>query len=342
MENYLKNEIIRSSLQNEITKSEFEAPLDEFIVRVHQNCYPNTYGKLFAKKLINESDGGLVEVNQNLDLADCYFTTEELQRKFCEVKISYINKNGKYRITNIRGYQNFDFFILSFVDMTDSFKTQCYIVPKEIVCSNPKIRLTPMNGTKLINRYNKYVAMSATLSKMDVDWLFGRHSILPNNKTKSLLKHIRSLNNNKVNIVKPPTSKECFMKMQKLLDTKNLTTSPRKPIVIHKTATKVGFNVITPTYIPLSTILSKYSKKAMYICGSTNMESVTDLIRFIGPKNILKAFWPSQISKVKTESINTPVGDGYYINPKFSFRDIQKMVRMINKKTFFNIEIVSK
>lgn len=321
MENYLENEVIRSSTQNEMSEHDFNTPLDEFVIRVHQNCYPNTYGKLFAKKLIKESDGGLVEVNQNLDLADCYFTTEDFQRKFCEVKISYINKNGKYRITNIRGFQNFDFFILSFVDMTNSFKTQYYVVPKEVVCSNPKIKLTAMNGTKIINSHNKYVPMSTTLSKMDIEWLFSRHNLLPNNRTKSLIKFVKSLSNRKVTIT------EHYNEAIKSIP------SIRKPIVNRAPFTRVGFTVIIP----------KSKKGAIYICGDNNRETITDLVRVLGPKNILSAFWPSQISKVRTESINTPVGDGYYICPKFSFRDIQKMVRMINQKTNFavHIEIVN-
>jgi hypothetical protein len=316
MENYLENEIIRSSKQNEMSEHDFNTPLDEFVIRVHQNCYPNTYGKLFAKKLIKESEGGLVEVNQNLDLADCYFTEEDSQRKFCEVKISYINKNGKYRITNIRGYQNFDFFILSFVDMTNSFKTQCYIVPKEVICSNPKIKLTAMNGTKIINSHNKYVPMSTTLSKMDIEWLFSRHNILPNNGIKSLIKFVKSLSNKKVTIT------EHYNQMVKS------TSSIRKPIIERAPLTRVGFTVIIPNI-----------KNTIYICRNNNRETITDLVKALGPNNLLGAFWPSQISKIRTELINTPVGDGYYINPKFSFRDIQKMIRIINQKTNFSVHI---
>jgi hypothetical protein len=56
MENYLENEVIRASTQNEMSEHDFNTPLDEFVIRVHQNCYPNTYGKLFAKKLIKVSE----------------------------------------------------------------------------------------------------------------------------------------------------------------------------------------------------------------------------------------------------------------------------------------------
>ncbi len=318
MNELLREVLEKSSKQNKMSEEDFNTPLDEFIMMAYRNCYPNTYGILFAKKVIQLSNGGMKQMNPKLDCGDAQFSMSG-QRKYCEIKISYLNEGGKYRITNIRTHQNFNFFILCFVDKIKNFKPNFYVVPKEAITNNPAIHLTPMNGTSWANMNNEIVPMSTTINAFDLDWLLKKHNVLTNTSTKSLLTYLSKIDKQTMGL---------SMGYQSTINYNPpapIATKSRKPIV------KISFSV--------------YNKNGKYygdICESSNRKSVVELVKILGPRRIAHGFWPAWLNTTKNEFRTVDVGDGYYLHPKMSFRDIQKIIKSLNRLTQFHIEISTK
>ena len=164
--------------------------MDNFILRMYINCNPASYGKKFVKKLLYDQEGLLHGVSDRKDRGDIKISYPSLSdeqrtiydpinnrikvlrdetdssRKFFEVKISYLSKNGNYSVRNIRPHQEFDYFLLCFVDCEDDFKPQFMVVDKDSITCFPLIyKLTPMNGTKEANRDNSSIGYGLTVSK---------------------------------------------------------------------------------------------------------------------------------------------------------------------------------
>ena len=78
------------------------------------------------------------------------------------------------------------------------------------------------------------------------------------------------------------------------------------------------------------------------VIGKTNSETVAKLSQLLGYENIVGKFWDSQLSRQQDKTFTVSIGGGYYLNPKFSIRDIQKNIKMLNKKTNYNVRIVEK
>jgi hypothetical protein len=102
----------------------------------------------------------------------------------------------------------------------------------------------------------------------------------------------------------------------------NNTVKTRKPSV------KITFSV--------------YNKNGKYygdVCESSNRKTVTELVKILRPRKIVHAFWPAWLDTTKNKFRTVDVGDGYYLHPKMSFRDIQKIVKSLNKLTQYEIKI---
>ncbi len=76
--------------------------------------------------------------------------------------------------------------------------------------------------------------------------------------------------------------------------------------------------------------------------GKTNRETVAKLSQLLGYENIVGKFWDSQLSTQQDKTFTISIGGGYYLNPKFSIRDIRNNINMLNQKTNFNVRVVEK
>lgn len=306
MDKLLREVKEKSSKQNKMSDEDFNLPINEFILSAYLTCYPNTYGILFAKKVIQLSNGALKPMNPKLDCGDA-FHYENGTRKYSEIKISFLNNGGKFRITNIRCHQNMDYFILCFVDRVKNFKPKFYVVPKEVITDNNMIHLTPMNGTAQANMNNEIVPMSTTIDAFDIDWLFGKHNLLSNTTTTTFLKFLSSL--------KPNTTLPSYIPYT----TEN--SKKRQP------KTKIWFRI------------QEEDGSTTSIEGETNARTMVLLVKHLGAKNIEYAYWPAWLSKEPNKYRTEYVGDGYYLFPKMSLRDTKSIIEKINMMTPFDVKM---
>lgn len=178
--------------KNVFTDEDMNLKIKDFLMKSYQICTPSKYGDLFPKKVILDAKGKLKELPSSLERGDCHIN----YKKFFEAKISYRNKSGKYSITNIRNWQDFDYFILCFVDSDDNFKPYFYCVPKTTITNNPRINLTGMNNTAKTNSKNKYVGTRTSVNPVDLNWLFKNDSVLKGTSYKNLQDFIKLTYNN--------------------------------------------------------------------------------------------------------------------------------------------------
>ena len=170
----------------------YKDSMEDFILRMFIHCDPSSYGKKFVKKILRDhksDDKGvtLYSVFDKTDRGDIalsypepnYFTGRfydprefreldyqtEVFKKWAEVKISYLGKNDTFTIRNIRPYQDFDYYLLCFVDCKDNFKPCFILVSKDVITNNPVFTLTPMNGTKNANKDNKDIGYGMTVKR---------------------------------------------------------------------------------------------------------------------------------------------------------------------------------
>ena len=166
-----------------------ELPMEDFLLRCYEVCTPGKYGALFPKKIILDNQGIVQELSTSLNRGDCHIN----YKWYYENKISYRNKSGKYSITNIRPWQDFDFFILCFVDIENGFKARFYVIPKETITDNDRIQLTGMNNDSKTNSKNKFVGMRAAIEPFDLQWLFKKTNLLKGTSYKNLQAFLKQL-----------------------------------------------------------------------------------------------------------------------------------------------------
>lgn len=191
-ETLLEQAILRYENKNKIRDEHYKEDINSFILRLYLQCDPAGYGKVFVKKILRDNNGkNGINIYPMLDRGDKgdmaqtyperhYFTgqfydkrfpfTKELPfnkviTKYYEVKISYLGKNDTYTIRNIRPYQNFDYYILCFVNCKNKFKPSFIVVPKKEITENSIFTLTPMNGTKNANKDNKDIGYGTSLKR---------------------------------------------------------------------------------------------------------------------------------------------------------------------------------
>ena len=175
--------------RNVVTEKTFDLPINEFLDYCYQNCTPSKYGQVLPKKIIRDSNYKITELSPTLDRGDLHINL----KIFLENKISIMNMNGKYSITNIRGWQDLDYFLLCFVDnRSNTMIPYFYCVPKKVITNNSHITLTPMNNSFSRNLHNTYVGMRTSISHDDLNWLFKKHSVLKGTSYKHLLSFINT------------------------------------------------------------------------------------------------------------------------------------------------------
>lgn len=188
MNKNLLNEVKKKrDKRNILTNKDFQLPMDDFILKIYNVCTPNKYGDSFPLKIQHDIGVKLKKMPRTMDRGDLHIN----YKKFLEAKISYLDLKGNYSITNIRDWQDLDYFILCFVD--SNFKASFYCVPKKVVTDNPKLSLTGMNNSKKINSYNTYVGKRTSFDSVDTDWLFKKKSVLKGTTYKDLVTFLNSL-----------------------------------------------------------------------------------------------------------------------------------------------------
>jgi hypothetical protein len=220
--------------------------------------------------------------------------------EFLEVKVSYLAKNtAKYNIKNIRKYQNVDYYLIILID--SNFKPHIYCVYKDVICDNPILKLGFMSQTKEINLQNTQPLYSTTIHSDEVDWVLGRKNLLGGTSYYDLMVFIKKM----------------YLKNKPQPNEVSYTTKP-----IRQIRRSVTFNV-----------------NGTEIRDINNRETMVKLINHIGPKSLDGVIWDSQFKRYPCGEVSIPLKDGYYLNPKFSFRDIKKVINQINIKTNNNVRI---
>lgn len=221
---------------------------------------------------------------------------------FFEVKVSYLSKNSKkYNIKNIRKYQNIDYYLIVLVDA--DFKSHIYCVHKDIICNNPVVKLGFMSQTKEINLQNESPLYTTTINCDEVDWILGRRNVLGGTKYSDLMSFIE----------KTQQKNEVQTQPTEVIKTTKVQRGSR---------TKVFFDV-----------------DGTIIRDINNRETMVRLINHLGPETLDGVLWESQFKRYPYGEVSRPLKGGYYLNPKFSFRDIKKLVKQINLKTNYHVRI---
>lgn len=276
----------------------------EFLERCHEEI-PAVYGKLITKKIIEDSNFMMTPVSEFEERGDTTIGNDV----YFEVKSSYLNKNGKFSIKNIRPWQSFDYFILCLVDTTgERYEPYFYCITKESLLKSPVLVFTGQNNTKVSNEENNRVALSTTLHLDDHSWLFKNDNILGGTSYGDLMVFIR----------KQHKSSDKFF-------TENYVIKGVKKIIYRSPAQKI--------YLKMDDLI---------IDGRTNKEVMTNLVKFVGASKLAGIVWGTWLNKIPNKDRTEYVGEGYYFNPKFSIRDLTTTVNQINKKLNLSFNILNK
>ena len=211
--------------RNEITSTEYRLPIDEFLMELYLKCTPGSYGKKFPLKLLGDcqrNDIYMRDIPDNENCGDtriCYpqidgcaagwfkygnrtLTLNEISEYRLEIKISYLTKKNIYNIKGIRLYQDFDFYILCFVDCEENFRPRFACIHKDVLQSEGLCTLTPLSGTKESNLNNENIVYSASIKKNSYayDMIFSDdpyyigYNLLKDDTYESLLSFLSHLN----------------------------------------------------------------------------------------------------------------------------------------------------
>ena len=115
----------------------------------------------------------------------------------CEVKVSYLNKNGIYTLRNLRPYQDYTHYLIVFVDCEDSFKYKISLVEKNVI--NNTLHLSDMHGIKdvNINVTNKHLGGVVKKDSYEEIIIFNEYNLLKSNN------NIESINDAIDSILQP-------------------------------------------------------------------------------------------------------------------------------------------
>jgi hypothetical protein len=300
MDESLKRATEKRDAKNVITDDCYKLDFEKFMVEIYNNCDPNMYGIYPVKKIQKDSEYTFLEISSDKNIGDAHINKTE----FFEVKVSYLSKNkSSYNIKNIKKYQNIDYYLIILVD--DNFKSNIYCVHKDVISDNPVIKLGFMSQTKEINLQNDSPLYTTRIDSREIDWILGRRNILGGTKYSDLMSFIK--NTHQKNEPQPQ------LKEREVVSVK-----------------KVGREVKT---------LVSFDVNGKIIRDVNNRETVVKLINYLGPSTLDGVVWESQFKRYPYGEVSRPLNDGYYLNPKFSFRDIKKLIKQINLKTKYNVRI---
>jgi len=168
---------------------DYSLDLNDFICQAYVNLAPNAYGSHIEEYIRMRLDA--IKILASQDMGDFMVT-----RKYFEVKASYLTQNNdSFNITHIRQWQNFDYYLLCFVDCDDNFTPHFYVIHKDIVNG---IKLNFMNGTPKANIDNTNIEMRATLKRnSDGSKLVSKNNLLKDTTFESLQEFISDIRKNR-------------------------------------------------------------------------------------------------------------------------------------------------
>lgn len=295
--NYLEMAKKKRLTKNNITQQHLrELHIDDFKCLLYCECDPASYGKWMEKKLEYDTDYLIKKISATKDCGEF-----NIGGKVSEMKTSYLNRSGVYRITNIRPWQDIDCYLLFLIDCDNDFKLKIYMLPKDYLMR--EFKFVPVNNVKEINEKQEDKNLGTTFKPSSlID--FEKNNILRGSTYVDLMDYVYYMNkqvpSNKVNSIK------------------------KKSTSLRNKMTKVSFKL----------------NGNINITGNSNIEVVSRLCSMIGYKNIVGAVWDSQISNTQTELFKVDIGGGYFLNPKFSIRDIRTNINNINKKKDMDIKLI--
>jgi hypothetical protein len=152
MNNYLE---LAKAKYNQVTEVDFNLDFSDFIMDCYVRLKPCSYGGRVQQKI--GMDVNLTSIPANENRGDLM-----LRDKFAEVKTSYLGKSGTYRLTHLRMWQKFKYYIICFIDCENDFNYEIYLIDKYIM---DKFKLSPMNGTSHSNSENNNIELSCTIRK---------------------------------------------------------------------------------------------------------------------------------------------------------------------------------
>jgi hypothetical protein len=152
MTNYLE---LAKAKYNQNTEVDYNLGFNDFIMDCYVRLKPCSYGGKIQQKI--SLDVNLISIAPNENRGDVLFND-----KFAEIKTSYLGKNKTYRLTHLRMWQKFTYYIICFIDCENDFTPELYLIDKNIM---DKFKLTPMNGTTDSNSENNNIELSCTIKK---------------------------------------------------------------------------------------------------------------------------------------------------------------------------------
>ena len=308
--------------RNVITKSEFKLNLEKFIPLILYKCDPFKYGALFDEKLIY-SQRALKRAGKS-DLGECFYIDKIYnQKRYCEIKITRLHKDGKtYRLTHLRDYQNFNYFIICFVDTSDKYKPYFYILPKDIVCDNPhpNARYGIMNGSEIANTNNENFETALNFNKKFLHELFDEHNLLKGTDLSDLTNFF---NSNRHDHNSPP--------FQKIFSGRNQNRNIPNGLTINN-------KILCPIYY-FNVEENKFNPKSTLIKDDNTADAFAKLIKYIGVKIMQKFITDINLNKIQTNTKNIPVTNGYFLKHDLSLITIRKIINKFNKLNSNNMKI---
>lgn len=293
--NYLEMAKQRRLYKNKITNEDIKyLSINDFVCKLYHDCDPASYGKQMEHRLTHDTENLIRGIKASDERGEY-----SINGKVLEIKTSYFNRNGYYRITNMRPWQEIDYYVLFFVDCDNDFKLNTFLIKSEFIYNNSHI--TAQDNSKKINEHNQYYNVCTNL-KPEFLKLLEKENVLRGTDYNDLVDYIYYMNGNSKKRVTETITKE------------------------RNKAVSVSFRV----------------NDSCEISGKSNIESVAKLSQMIGYENIVGKFWDSQLSRHMDKTFNVPIGGGYYLNPKFSIRDIRTNIKSLNKKTGLNVKIIER
>ena len=181
---------IRKVTKNKITNEDLKMNIDEFVCKLYCICDPASYGKWLEKKFVYDAMGYVSTIDAKHDRGEML-----IGEKVSEMKTSYFNQRGVYRLANLRVWQKIDNYILFLIDTEDEFKLKVYMVSPETIYHN--LNFAAMDNTLNVNEGNEKVNMGTVFRKSFIKVL-DENNMLRGNDYVDLLIHAAIKGNKKV------------------------------------------------------------------------------------------------------------------------------------------------
>jgi hypothetical protein len=132
--------------------------LEDYLAFCYLKYRPNEYGKKIQKRL--ENYFGMHKVSESTEKGDSFFSTTSNRKMWFEIKVSYLGINNTYSIRYIRPWQEFDYYLLCFINPMDC-KPKFFVTTCQDLMDN--FSYNYMNGTIESNKSNSKSAYGITI-----------------------------------------------------------------------------------------------------------------------------------------------------------------------------------